>query len=337
MAKYQTVKLRGGVRVQSGLNMRSRNAPDDPQVPRRSHYRAIVVNTNVTDEQDEFGPQYAVECDVLLVATGERLMNVQVMQSQHGVNNVHDLWIPRPSTRVISGNGNLNLTGAVSLRGTYIGPITPLDDTDGDMVVVSFLEGRPDWPLIVGALPHQRTNRVVIAGEGWAEGTGADQRGVPEKNEYFVHHNGAEIRVNGSGEVLIDTVGAYTDEATEDASPDVGQVRIRVKEADNTSVRFTVAIGDDADVLEVFKVGSQLRIDLGENADEQLVLGNRLKTYIDDEIKTKVNTFWTSVYAVHKHSVPMAGTTGPPDTPQTDTIGVFPDAALSDLAKTKKT
>jgi hypothetical protein len=330
------VRLRGGVIAQSGIGLRNKHA-QNPHTPRRSHYRALVVNTNVTDEQDEFGPQYAVECDVILVSSGERLMNVQVMQSQHGINNVHDLWIPRASTRVISGNSALNLTAAVSRRGTRIGPITPLDDTDGDMVVVSFLEGRPDWPLIVGALPHQRTNRVVIAGDGWAEGSGADQRGVPEKNEYYVHHNGAEIRVNGSGEVLIDTVGAYTDESTEDASGDVGQVRIRVKEADDTSVRFTVAIGDDDDVLEVFKDGAQLRIDLGAAADEQLVLGNQLSDFIRDEVATKVNTFWSAVYATHKHSIPMAGTTGPPDTPQTETIANLPTSALSDLAYTKKT
>jgi len=323
--------------VQSGIGLRNRRAAESMHRPRRSHYRALVVNTNVTDEQDELGPQYAVECDVLLVGSGERLLGVHVLQRQHGINNVHDLWIPRPSTRVISGNGDLNLVAAVSRRGTRIGPMTPFDDTDGDMVLVSFIEGRQDWPIIVGALPHQRTNRIVIAGEGWAEGSGATQRGVPEKNEYYVHHNGAEIRVNGSGEVLIDTVGAYTDETTEDESADVGQVRIRVKEADDTSVRFTVAIGEDDDVLEVFKDGSQLRIDLGAGADEQLVLGNRLKTYITDEIATKVNTFWSAVYAIHKHTIPMAGTTGAPDTPQTETIAVLPDTALSDLAKTKKT
>ena len=316
--------------------MRSRHEVDDHQVPRRSHYRALVVNTNVTNEQDEFGPQYAVECDVLLVASGERFMNVAVMQGQHGVNNVHDLWIPRASTRVISGNDALNLTAAVSRRGSRIGPITPLDDTDGDMVVVSFLEGRSDFPIIVGALPHQRTNRIAVAGEGWAEGSGADQRGTPEKNEYYTHHNGAEVRINGSGEVLVDTVGAYSDEATEDDSVDTGQVRIRVKEADNTAVRFTVAIGDDQDVLEVFKEGSQLRIDLGEDADEQLVLGNQLSDFIRDEIATKVNNFWTLVYAGHKHTVPMAGTTGPPDLQPADTIAELPAAALSDLAKTKK-
>jgi hypothetical protein len=259
--------------------------------PRRSHYRAVVVNTRVTDDPlaDEVGTQYSVECDLLLIRSGSHAMNVPVLQRNHGINNVHDLWIPRPSTRVVSGNSALNLDRILSPRGTRVGPITAYDDVDGDHVLVSFVEGRRDYPVIVGALTHKKTNRIVIAGSGWTEATAAAKRGIPEKDEYFTHHKGAEIRINDDGEVLVDTVGAYTDASTETVTADKGQIRFRVKD----ELRFTIEC-DGEDVLEVYKEGGTVHVDIGEGATEHIVLGDAFK----------------ALYNAHTHLDPVTGSTG---------------------------
>lgn len=321
-------RLRTGVVVQGGLGVHEREQPRNRLNPYQRPYRALVVNSRVVGEEGQVRG-LSVECDVVLPRMRANFMiyNVPVAQNQHGVNNLHDLWVPRPTTRVIGDDtATLNLQRTHSRRGTFIAAGTPLGNCDGDMVLLDFIEGNADYPIITHALPHERSNRVVRAGEGWREGE-SDTRGNPRRDELYTHHYGAEIRVNEQGDVLIDTVGAYSAPSTEDASVSSGQVRFRVKD----SQRFTVSIGDDEDVLEVWKSGGQLRIDLGEGAGERLVLGDSFKTFL--------NNFFAVSFDAHTHSGgTIGGLTGPPGAafiaPTRQDMG---DSLLSDLAKTKKT
>jgi hypothetical protein len=313
--------------VQGGLGVHPRGELRNPLASQLRPFRGLVINTRVVGEEGQVRG-YTVECDVVLVRTNFTLYNVPVMQRQHGVNNVHDLWVPRQSTRVIGDDAaTLNLQRQHSRRGTRVGPATPLGDCDGDMVLLDFIEANPDYPIIIGALVHERTNRIVRAGDGWREGE-VETRGNPRRDELYTHHYGAEIRINEQGDVLIDSVGAYEDTSTEDASVSSGQVRIRVKD----SQKFTVAIGDDEDVLEVWKDGAQLRIDLGEGATERLVLGDSFMSFL--------NNFFTSIFDNHTH---LGVTTGPGTSGIPSPTFVSPTrqnmsaALLSDVAKTKKT
>lgn len=333
MSDYGEPKpLRGGPIAKGGLSMRDRH--QRPQLaPEDRPMRGLVVNTRMVGDADNIRG-YGVECDVVVVKTGVAVYNVPVVQKA-GVNNVHDLWVPRRTTRVVSAAGGvLNLQEQLSRRGSFQGAPTPLSDVDGDMVLIDFIEGNPDFPIITHSLPHERANRRVRSGQGWREGSVAE-RGEPREDEYYTHHYGVELRINEQGDVLIDTVGAYSDPATEDASVMSGQVRFRIKD----SQRFTVSIGDDEDVLEVWKdTGTgQLRVDLGEGATERVVLGDTFKTYLDAQL-SKINTFWTAVFNAHKHTgvTTGMGTSGTPDTTQTDSLDSVPDNALSDLAKSKK-
>lgn len=329
--RFRPQRIMGGVVVQSGVDLRPRSMRPILE-PSMRPFRAVVVSTRVVGEDGNLRG-VSVECDVLLVRYQYAIRNVPVLQRQHGINNVHDLWIPRPSTRVVSGDTSqpLNLDRTHSRRGTEVGAGTPFADADGDMVLVDFIESNPDYPIVIGALAHERSNRVVRTGDGWREGE-SDTRGNPRRDEYYTHHYGSELRINEQGDVLIDTVGAYSDPATEDASGAGGQVRVRVKDGE----RLTIAIGDDEDVLEVYKDGSQLKVDIGEGADEQLVLGNRLSDFIRDEIATKVNNF-IGTFNGHIHSGgTIMGNTGAPSTTFADTIANLPADALSDLARTKR-
>ncbi|HET6416667.1 MAG TPA: hypothetical protein VFG22_10270 [Polyangiales bacterium] len=334
--RWRPQKLRGGTVIQSGIDLRARQHSLDPK---KRPFRALVLATRVVGEEGNLR-NLSAECDLLLVRTNIQIMNVPVAQRQHGVNNVHDLWIPRASTRVLETNEGipvatsseeLNFQSTHTRRGGELPVPTSLGRADGDMVLLDFIEGDIAWPIITHALTHERTNRVVRTGDGWREGS-ATERGNPKRDELYTHHYGAELRINELGDLLIDTVGAYSDPATEDESVSSGQVRIRVKD----SQKLTVAMGDDEDVLEVWKDGSQLRIDLGEGADEKLVLGDTFKSYLDAEL-AKVNNFWSLLYNAHTHTVPMGGSSGPPASLQTETLSTMPDSALSDLAKTKKT
>ncbi len=341
MDRYGPRRLRNGVIAEGGLDLRERGTRRSLLRPEDRPFRAVVVESRVVDEEGNVRG-LSVECDVILVRTQIAIQNVPVLQRQHGVNNVHDLWVPRGTTRIVGDNeASLNLQRTHSRRGAFIGPGTPLGDVDGDHVLVDFIEGNQDYPIIVGALPHERSNRIVRTGDGWREGD-SSTRGHPRRDEFYVHHYGAELRVNEQGDVLIDTVGAYTDPATEDAGAASGQVRIRVKDGQ----RLTVAIGDDEDTFEVWKDGGQLRIDLGEGAAERLVLGDSFRNFI--------NAFFADTFDKHTHEPgafvaggtavtgvsgpPTSAATVPPVPPTQHFTGTqMSEDVLSDLAKTKKT
>lgn len=264
--RWEPMQTTGGVVLQSGMGMRTRAERFSPEAPVRGPYRALVVHTFVSDEKDNSG-EHQVECDVVLVHSNALIKSVPVLQRGHGLNNVGGLWVPKAATRTVSGDP-LNLSSVYSPTGEYQNPPSALDDSDGDMVLLDFIEANRNYPVIVGALPHERSKREVIDGTGWTEGGAGSERGTPQKHEAYRRHAGTEERINADGDYLLDTVGATAD--TEDETPGAGgQVRIRVK----SSQRLTVEM-DGTDVLEVFESGGQVRIDLGAGAAERLVLGD---------------------------------------------------------------
>lgn len=292
--RFKPTRLRGKVIAQSGLDIRNRDNRNSVRMPTRTPARAIVLATYVTEDTDN-QRRLGVECDVMLINSQAKIFNVPVMQANHGVNNLHDLWVPKATTRDLSG-GTLNTHGAVTRRGDSNpdgSTLSNFADFDGDMVLVDFIERRIEFPIIIGALTHEQTKRVVAAGTGWAEGD-TSSRGTPEVEEFYISHSGSEIRVNGTGDVLIDTVGANADPVDESPATGAGQMRIRIKDA----YHFTVEC-DGVDVLEVFKDGTGVHIDLGEGATEHIVLGDAL----------------LSLFNAHVHPVPFGGASGPPTTP----------------------
>jgi hypothetical protein len=331
MSRFKTIRTRGGSVVQAGLDIRHRDHPHSAATPKLGLYRGLVLKT-YTPQDSEGNASGAVrrgrqiECDVLLIRTHTIVQKAIVVQRGFGVNEAHEPWIPKPATRTLDGSPlNFQVMGS---KGQYEGLATAFDNTDGDMVTVQFMEGDPDYPVVTGAITHENTNRYVRAASdtktGWAEGD--NDRGHLYQDEYYVHHQGSEVRINAQGDVLIDTVGAYRDRSTEDNSASVGDIRMRVKDGQ----RLTIAMGSDEDTLEIYKDGGQLRIDLGEAAAERLVLGDSFLSFFNQFVQTFNN---------HTHpytdtgAVPPASVTTPTTTPGTEMTEVL----LSDLAKTKKT
>ncbi|MCZ6868118.1 MAG: hypothetical protein O7G84_01280 [Gammaproteobacteria bacterium] len=256
------VDPRTGRTIKSGLNLQE-EGKQSSFIPRGTIYRAVVLRTFATDDsvrteglRKDSTRLYEVECDILLTSTRVPKSRVPVMQYNHGVNDAR-LWIPRPSTRVVGNASPLNLT-RVSRRGTLQSLPPNFEDLDGDQVLVQFIEGDPEKPIIVGAMSHAKTKRLVTDGSGWTPGTGgAGQRGGPELLENYMRFRGFEMRINDAGDVLFDTVGSNPiDGDTETPNPVVGgQVRFRLKGPTTgvvDSQRYVVEI-DGTDILEVFQ------------------------------------------------------------------------------------
>lgn len=347
MSRFRTTRLPTGGVITSGLD--AHRLPPDPRPlrPRSILNRAIVTNTYVTDNpyitsstgerQPLSRSRKSVECDVILVRSMVPLSRVPVLQRQHGVNNVNGLWIPRPCTRVIStGEGvsfqpvSASRVGGAARRETGT-PASLFSDLDGDHVLVGFVENDGDYPVILEAFTHEATKRLVVGDMdsiGWEEGDDST-RGAPYRNEHYLAHYGTEVRVNARGDLLIDGVGAYTDPSTETPDDAGGQIRVRVKNAQ----RFTIEM-DGTDVLEVWKDGGQVRIDLGEGAAQRLILGDDFKTFLNNFLSTKFDLH-THVAGTLLDSLtnPVTGATG---VPVGFTGTQMDDTLLSDLAKTKK-
>lgn len=272
---WKPYKTRSGNVIQGGLNPQPMKSMVG-DLPPLAKYKAIVLKTYVSDDDENFSG-LLVECDVILVTTQIFIRRVPVLQTNHGINNYHNAWIPKATTRSLQGGGELNFRKK-GPGGLFSGPVTPYDQVDGDMVIVEFLEGDKDSPAITAAFPHRRTNRVVVDGSGWSE-IDETSRGTPQRDEYYTHHQGTEIRINGDGDLLIDTRGAYSDLEEENPLNGAGQIRLRLKEGQ----KFTVQAGS-VDVLEVYEEFGMVHIDLGEGASEQLVRGNRLVTWLANHI-----------------------------------------------------
>lgn len=120
---------------------------------------------------------------------------------------------------------------------------------------------------------------------------------------------GSLIEIDGAGDYLIDTREAIG-----------GDLHIKLAAGRSVSIEIGGRLA-----FEVSTSGSQVLVDIGGNATERLVLGDRLMTLL--------NTFFAK-YDVHTHPTAM-GPSGPPLPLFTGTT-MTPDQ-LSDVARTKKT
>lgn len=225
---------------------RQAGTPARPKVDRRENVakltRGVVVAVHFADAVDGDGPAEeayqhprAVTCDVI-TWTGHGsgfLWNVPVMQRGSSVGNA-SLWVPRAPTRTLDGSP-LTFEGDETAA-----PVDP-ENIDGEWVIIDFLEGDLRAPIIIGSYQHPRSRRPQNgATPGQLRDSTADGRGpeLPDGIERFLAHQGAILRVDRAGNVVIDTTRATEDDSGETQPGQAGNVDLDLPDGALFVVRF---------------------------------------------------------------------------------------------------
>lgn len=110
--------------------------------------------------------------DVHVIEPGWRglLRWVPVMTGSGGVYDIEH-WQPRAMAKKLKG-GTLTLEGGPSA--------TPPNETDGDLVIVAFLGGDVNRPVVIGQLPHPQTETPAEKGYRLLRTIGGARVGVKE-------------------------------------------------------------------------------------------------------------------------------------------------------------
>ncbi len=129
------IRGRNGIYYQSGLGLEDKSRTSNK---RRYHgvFRAVVVNVRPADDAGNVRGKEVI-CDVALCRSQIPLLNVPVAEWV-GANDAA-IWNPKPTTGTISGD-DLVLARVFSKRGTREGDPTSVDDYNGDMVLIQFIE-----------------------------------------------------------------------------------------------------------------------------------------------------------------------------------------------------
>lgn len=196
------VVLRDGTRLQSGLPKRS---PGTSRPVAGLLLRGVVTATYRVDdpshpylERAPDGPK-TVYCDVLCYGNvpGQRFVMVPgclVMQQRSGLHSGR-AWEPRATTKntvspeLDPGQGN------------------PAD-WDGDHVVVAFLDGSQNQPIILGSVTHPR----VDVGNEESVVRRRLQLQLADGDPDFVKHHGTTYGITDAGDFSVDTRYAHDGE-----------------------------------------------------------------------------------------------------------------------------
>lgn len=178
-----------------------------PYSPRREVYpgptRGVVVEVQ-TDP---------LTCTVLLARGG--VVRAPVAQRGSSVSNVAR-WIPAAAqTNMVTG-------AAVRLDQTGVSP-PPADitDLDGDIVLIDWIEGDIERPIITHSLEHPRATRAVLPSVPVLPATAQRDQGVVER---LVAHQGTTARIDRNGNVSVDARRAGVANDRQSYRPEAGEV-----------------------------------------------------------------------------------------------------------------
>lgn len=246
---FKVRQLPGGAINQAGVPMSSGVSWDNT---RGFSTKAVVLKTYYADDPEwesrawASGTMRGVCCDVRTYGRYSRLLyRVPVLQRAHGVHD-EDIYIPRDTSQNMEPGGSLVASGD--------GTPTAAENMDGDHVLVGFLEGNPDNPVIYPyCIPHPNSARKLTSDAGRVK---------------RFRHAGVEIEWSEDGNLTIDATGAAKEKlgtagAEQSNSGTGGQIIIKTSDGTNeTSIHL--------DANGAIRIGS----DTGAPSDEPMVLGN---------------------------------------------------------------
>lgn len=211
--------------------------PDDPEHPAlRRGLTTIGTAVNLKVAVPLYDPTMIsdVVCDVVPFGSGRRLQAMQFVPilrtGGFGLDDADVPWIPRAA--------RLALFGGVPLPAGIPGAATQPNDADGDIVVVGFLHGDAQRPVILGAMAHPRS-RVVLPTTRIPSPT------IGSASERLVQHRGVKVKIDSDGNVEVDATGATSGATAAGAVPILGTGgNVAVKVAAGRSVTFQTGIGN---------------------------------------------------------------------------------------------
>ena len=272
------------------------------------------------DFKDKFS---AILCDVMIIEDRYRsvLTRVPIMTMAHGITDLFQ-WTPRAATINAKDGGTIQL-GASS---TSTPP--PTTDTDGDIVVVAFLDNDYAKPVIIGGLTHPQTAVSVSVNDS-------------PKYKYRSIVRGNTIGIQEGGQIDIDATG-QTDGTVESGGTEsaAGNPAISIK-----TNGATITIDDDGIKIEesdgttlTVNDGVQIALQLNKKAT---ISGNTptgisealVKAGAWDQLFGPGGAFWTEAFPI---LTAVGALLGLPTTNLATALGLFA-AGVSDTGATTTT
>lgn len=190
---------------------------------------------------------------------------------------------------------------------------TPRYNSNGDRVVVGFINGNAYRPVILGVRRHFYT-RMHPVGEPLKDinGKALSQAGALLRR---TRHRGTEMVIDEKGSVTV-TFGKTPDNAGKDTDDkktltlNLGKLTLLIDNA-NDPTTFEVKIKDGASILKLNKDSFNVGHD-----GESMVLGEKLESLL--------NNFLTA-YSTHTHTGNLGAPTTPPVVPVSDIQSSVPN------------
>lgn len=313
-----------GTRLQAGIPRSTKTSP--PLAANGLLLRGVVMATYVSDDpvhpvsDNTKSTPIAVYCDVLVYPSrpGSRWMglkNVVVSQPVAGMHRGR-IWKPRAAS--------------VDFGGQELSELSDPSQIDGDHVLVGFLNGSFDQPIVVGSLPHPAIDTGHPDGELGQRMKLTLTDGDPD---YFKHH-GVYYGVSDDGNWVLDTTWANSGEIdSQGIEPDPptdarGSINLRLPQDASYDVSLfdmsTPASPNEVCKLSIFKDKLELKITQGaslvveeDGADATLTLGDgAVAVAVANHLQTLYQSLATNIAAADAHTHTLgAGVTSGPNVP----------------------
>ena len=226
-------------------------------------------------------------CDVQLVESTYSgiLPRVPIVTGAFGITD-RILWTPRPATKDVK-KGN-----AISLETTSTTTASPIHDSDGDLVIVAFLDNDYNKPIIVGALQHPQTLVPVSSSD--------------DMPKFEATIRGNRIAIDGDGKVVIDasaqTDGSLNSDGSENAASDP---TIEIKTADVTITVNNAGVNIEASGTDVAVQAANVEVSL-DTGGKTTIGGNSgagiaeelVKSGAWDDMFGPTGAFWLEAFPI---------------------------------------
>lgn len=234
-----------------------------------------VITGDDTPEQDRAVP-HQVLCDVVFARGG--IVRALVMQRGSSVENV-SRWVPTPARTNMATGEPIKLT-----NDGIDPPPSNLEDLDGEIVLVDWIERDLDRPIIIGSLEHPRGRRRSISRYSpprVAQGATFGVRQHSDARERFVAHQGTTARLDVAGNARLDLrrAGVANDGKTYDApGDDAGNLDVSLRNGSEVVIRAE----DGAPIFRIRAVAGGISLHIGRGTGERILLAGPTRETIDD-------------------------------------------------------